>query len=123
MESNGAGAAAPKQGLLTEDKREHLRRPVQVRILVAVGKTILPGRTEDISEGGACLRLEHPLPEGARIALRILTPYIERFDHLDVRAEVRYATVTSGTPPCRIGVKFVGADDEFHRRLAVLLNG
>ncbi|MBS1191282.1 MAG: PilZ domain [Rhodocyclaceae bacterium] len=103
------------------ERREHPRRGIKLRILVAVGKVILQGRAEDISAGGASLRLDEVLPEGTRIAVRFLTPHLEKFKWIDVTATVQYVILTSGNPAYRTGVKIVGADAEARSRLETLI--
>jgi len=93
------------------------RRLIYLRVMVAIGKTVVHGRTEDISIAGGCIRLGEMLPSGLRIQIRILSPSNKRFDHLDVGAVVRYSSMTSGEPPCRVGVQFVDVDPEFKQKL------
>jgi hypothetical protein len=104
-----------------QERREHPRFAIRLRVMVAVGEAILPGRSEDLSKGGACLRLEEVLPEGTPIAVRFLTPYLEQFQYIDVNAMVQYAILTSDIPPWRLGVKIVGASPEAKRRIAKLI--
>lgn len=105
----------------TQERREHPRFNIKLRIMVAVGEVILHGRSEDLSKGGACLRLEEVLPEGTSIAVRFLTPYLDQFQHIDARATVQYATLTSDSLPWRHGVRFVGLDGEARRRISMLI--
>lgn len=111
---------APALGALPE-RRQHARQPVNLRIMVAIGRTVLHGRAENLSLGGACLRLEEPLPEGMQFALRLLTPYLKAFDHIDVKARVQNLALTSGSPPYRTGVRFLEVDAEARRRIQTLV--
>jgi len=96
-------------------------RPIHLRVIAAHGTSVGHGRSNEISGDGASLRLNTMLPAGLRMQLRFLSPSSEHFDYLDVGAEVLFSVMTSGSPPCRVGVKFVGADAEFRRRLRVVL--
>lgn len=115
----------PQDGITTSssslpsDRREHIRLVIKLRVLVAVGKIILQGRSENVSSAGACVFLDEMLAEGTEVALRILTPHLA-FPCIDLRARVQYSTLTSFNPPCRIGMKFIGVDAEAKRRLAAL---
>lgn len=115
----------PQDGITTSssslpsDRRENVRHVIKLRVLVAVGKVILQGRSENLSTGGACIFLDEMLAEGTNVAVRILTPHLA-FPCIDLRARVQYSTLTSCNPPCRIGMKFMGIDAEAMRRLAAL---
>lgn len=99
------------------ERRGTFRHLIHLRVMLAIGKTILHGRTEDISPAGGCIRLDEMLPSGLRIQIRILSPSTKLFDHLDIGAVVRYASMTSGEPPCRVGVEFVDATPEIKQKL------
>lgn len=104
------------------ERREHARHPVNLRVMVAIGKTILHGRAENLSPGGAGLRLEEPLAEGTAVTVRFLTPHLEKFHCIDVAGKASYTTLTSGSPPYRVGLKFVGLDIEARRRIGALIH-
>lgn len=103
-----------------EERRQHYRHPVHVRVLVGLGQSILHGRSENISLDGACIRLDDVQPEDICVPVRFLTPYIEEFQYIDVMARVQYSVLTSGMPPYKVGVRFIGANTEVVRRIAVL---
>ena len=103
------------------DKRGIVRRLIYLRVMVAIGETVLHGHTEDISIAGGCIRLGEMLPSGLRIQIRILSPSNKRIDHLDVGAVVRHSSMTSGEPPCRVGVQFVDVDPEFKQKLLTII--
>ena len=105
------------------EKREVARHATHLRVMVAIGKKVLQGRSEDVSVSGASLRLTEMLPAGARIQVRLLSPLIKLIDHLDVAAVVRYSTMSSGEPPCRVGVQFVDTDADSKRKLMAILQG
>lgn len=119
-EGSGDGDKKPTTKRV-EDQREFVRRSISVRAMAAIGREIHYGRTEDFSAGGACVRLDLMPPVGSVLPFRFLTPFIKEFPYIDVSAEVRYATMTSGEPPCRVGIKFVGLDAARRRMINDLL--
>lgn len=120
VEQNEPAPPVPQQKAKAKEKREVARHAIRLRVMVATGMAVAQGRSEDLSVTGACLRITEMLPVGARIQVRLLTPFQNMFDYLDVAAVVRYSTMTSGEPACRIGVQFVDTDADFKRRLVTV---
>jgi formylmethanofuran dehydrogenase subunit B len=119
VEQNETIPAVPQQKV--KETREVARHAIRLKVMVAAGMTVSHGRSEDISMAGACLRTTEMLPVGARIQVRLLTPFQNKFDYLDVAAVVRYSTMASGEPACRVGVQFVNSDADFKRKLVTVL--
>lgn len=104
-----------------KERREHVRHPITLRVLVAIGNTILHGRAENLAYGGACVRVEEILPEGTGVTVRFLTPYLEKFTHIDIAARVQYTILSSAFPPYKTGLKFTNLDAETKKRIGALI--
>lgn len=106
-----------------EERREFCRRPFRLRLMLAYGSQIYHGRTDDVSETGASIRVDILLHEKARIDIRFLSPFLEGMDHFDISGEVRYAVMTSGDPACRIGVQFINPGSTFQHWFKQVMQG
>lgn len=55
-------------------KRRHERIELEVEVIVKTGRSLLPGRTQDISESGMCAILPVELLNGEEVGLQIKLP-------------------------------------------------
>jgi uncharacterized protein (TIGR02266 family) len=102
------------------ERRGHFRLPSHVRVDFASGDLLRPAQLEDISEGGAFLVTERPLPVGT--PLRLLLPTGDASEWLSLEAEVAWTRRTrQGATGPGMGLRFLGVDAEKQRTLEQLL--
>jgi uncharacterized protein (TIGR02266 family) len=116
-----ATAAARLVTFLREDGREQLNRrsarrvPSSIRIGVASDDEFIEQHAANISAGGMFIRMRDPLPLNS-----VLTLYLELPDGgpaAVVDAQVVRVAQPGHDPLSGVGVQFIGADDEFRRRV------
>ena len=57
-----------------EQKRKHTRLDYEVDVQLEIEEQKVPGRTVNISQGGALINTEHPFPFGAKVIMHIELP-------------------------------------------------
>lgn len=96
-----------------EDKRQHFRIPIELRVDYPKLNAFFADYTRNISKGGTFIRTERPLPIGTRFIFRLAVPNLEAPFVLD--GEVAWIR-TEGDEP-GMGIRFIYEDDEVRRRL------
>lgn len=96
-----------------EDKREHPRIPIELRVDYPKLNAFFADYTRNISKGGTFIRTKRPLPIGTRFIFRLSVPNVEAPFVLD--GEVTWVRGEGDDPG--MGIRFLYEDDSVRQRL------
>lgn len=104
-----------------EDRREHIRAPIELKVEYQKLNTFFADYTKNISKGGTFIKTERPLPEGTEFLFRLFVP--ARDKPFEVRGEVVWINEEGKISHPEVeemgmGIRYVYRDDsqrrEFH---------
>ena len=98
-----------------DERREHLRAPIELKVEYKKMNTFFADYTKNISKGGTFIKTEKPLPMGTEFVFRLVVPVQEA--PFELRGRVMWInTEHHPTDPERtdpgMGIKFLYVDDK-----------
>lgn len=99
--------------LSPDDRREHARAPIELRVEYSRLNAFFADYTKNISKGGTFIRTQQPLPPGTEFVFRLLLPTVS--EPISLRGQVvRVVTPAEATPTqdAGMGIRFVFQSDD-----------
>jgi type IV pilus assembly protein PilZ len=108
-----------------EDRREHERNPIELKVEYRRLNAFFADYTRNISKGGTFIATSKPLDIGTEFVFKLYVPHLD--DPLRIRGKVRWVVSAEeaerGKDPLGpgMGIRFVYRDDEERRNIEVLV--
>jgi type IV pilus assembly protein PilZ len=93
----------------SEDRRQHARRPIELKVEYKRLNAFFADYTRNISNGGTFIRTDKPLGIGTEFVFKLAVPRLE--EPLSIRGQVKWV-VEAGNPEEEpgMGIKFLYRD-------------
>jgi hypothetical protein len=103
------------------DKRQHPRYAIELDAEIAVGETLVTGRTRDISRGGFCMFASQPLPVHTACDVKLALVFSENqfSEHLALAATIQWCTPIKNA--YQIGIKFGEVEPQYRGYLDLFI--
>jgi type IV pilus assembly protein PilZ len=103
---------------ITEEKREHIRAPIELKVEYKKMNTFFADYTKNISKGGTFIKTDKPLPVGTEFLFRLVIPGLA--DPVEIKGTVVWINASGAVSHPEVeelgmGIRFVYRDDA-HRR-------
>ena len=106
-----------------EDRREHVRAPIELKVEYKKMNTFFADYTKNICKGGTFIKTKKPLDVGTEFVFKLQIPRLEQ--PLALRGEVRWVVREGEPPPPEaedemepgMGIRFLYSSDRERREI------
>lgn len=92
-----------------DNKREHSRKPIELKVEYKRLNAFFADYTRNISNGGTFIQTEKPLPIGTEFVFKLSVPNLE--EPLSIEGQVRWTVEAGGDEEPGMGIRFIYHDD------------
>lgn len=98
-----------------ESRREHSRKPIELKVEYKRLNAFFADYTRNISHGGTFIQTDKPLPIGTEFVFKLVVPNLE--EPLSIEGQVRWIIESGTEEEPGMGIRFIYRQDS--ERLAV----
>jgi type IV pilus assembly protein PilZ len=110
----------------TEEKREHIRAPIELKVEYKKMNTFFADYTKNISKGGTFIKTDRPLPVGTEFLFRLVIPRLT--EPVEIRGTVVWVNEEEKMSHPEVdefgmGIQFVYQDDGQRQEFEQMVEG